>query len=112
MPRRAPLLLLLLAYFALATLYALFTPDWQAPDEPAHYNYVRYLAEEHRFPLLKPGDFPAAYLEEMLTDSVGDASEIAAGGHPKIEGLVDDLREQFAGLCRVREVLFRHPLIL
>jgi 4-amino-4-deoxy-L-arabinose transferase-like glycosyltransferase len=55
----------MLAYLALGTLYALFTPAWQAPDEPAHYNYVRYLAEQHRFPILKPGDYPAAYLEEI-----------------------------------------------
>jgi 4-amino-4-deoxy-L-arabinose transferase-like glycosyltransferase len=52
-------------YLVLGTLYATTTPDWQAPDEPAHYNYVRYLAEQHRFPVLKPGDYPAAYLEEI-----------------------------------------------
>jgi 4-amino-4-deoxy-L-arabinose transferase-like glycosyltransferase len=52
-------------YLILATLYALYTPAWQAPDEPAHYNYVRYLAEHHRFPILKWGDYPAAYLEEI-----------------------------------------------
>jgi 4-amino-4-deoxy-L-arabinose transferase-like glycosyltransferase len=59
------LLLIILLYLVLGTLYALFTPAWQAPDEPAHYNYVRYLAEQHRFPILKPGDYPAAYLEEI-----------------------------------------------
>jgi 4-amino-4-deoxy-L-arabinose transferase-like glycosyltransferase len=52
-------------YLILAAAYAVYTPAWQAPDEPAHYNYVRYLAEEHRFPVLKPGDYPAAYLEEI-----------------------------------------------
>jgi 4-amino-4-deoxy-L-arabinose transferase-like glycosyltransferase len=52
-------------YLVLAVAYAVYTPAWQAPDEPAHYNYIRYLAEEHRFPVLKPGDFPAAYLEEI-----------------------------------------------
>jgi len=52
-------------YLALGTLYAAVTPPWQAPDEPAHYNYVRYLAEQHRFPILKPGDYPAVYLEEI-----------------------------------------------
>ena len=68
-PRRpAPRWLLpaiLVAYALLGVLYAVYTPAWQAPDEPAHYNYVRYLAEEYRFPILKPGDFPAAYLEEI-----------------------------------------------
>jgi len=56
---------IILAYLILATLYAVYTPDWQAPDEPAHYNYIKYLAEQHRFPILKPGDYPAAYLEEI-----------------------------------------------
>jgi 4-amino-4-deoxy-L-arabinose transferase-like glycosyltransferase len=52
-------------YLVLGTLYALYTPAWQAPDEPAHYNYVRYAAEHHRLPVLKWGDYPAAYLEEI-----------------------------------------------
>jgi 4-amino-4-deoxy-L-arabinose transferase-like glycosyltransferase len=57
--------IIILVYLVLGILYAAYTPDWQAPDEPAHYNYIRYLAEQHRFPVLKPGDFPAAYLEEI-----------------------------------------------
>ncbi|MCL7454611.1 MAG: glycosyltransferase family 39 protein [Anaerolineae bacterium] len=56
---------IILIYLVLGTLYAAYTPAWQAPDEPAHYNYIRHLAERHRFPILKPGDFPAAYLEEI-----------------------------------------------
>ena len=59
------LLAILLLYLILGILYALYTPAWQAPDEPAHYNYVQYLAEQRRFPVLKPGDYPAAYLEEI-----------------------------------------------
>jgi 4-amino-4-deoxy-L-arabinose transferase-like glycosyltransferase len=59
------LLAIVALYLVSGTLYAALTPDWQAPDEPAHYNYVRYLAEQHRFPVLKPGDYPAAYLEEI-----------------------------------------------
>jgi len=56
---------IILPYLILGALYALYTPAWQAPDEPAHYNYVQYLAEQRRFPVLKPGDYPAAYLEEI-----------------------------------------------
>lgn len=62
---RNPLALIILAYLVLGTLYALFTPPWQAPDEPAHYNYVKYLAENHRFPTLQMGDYPHEYLEEI-----------------------------------------------
>ena len=57
--------LIVIVYLILGALYALLTPAWQAPDEPAHYNYVQYLANHHRFPILKPGDYPAAYLEEI-----------------------------------------------
>ena len=56
---------ILVGYLSLGLLYALFTPAWQAPDEPAHYNYVQYVAERHSFPMLKPGDYPGAYLEEI-----------------------------------------------
>jgi 4-amino-4-deoxy-L-arabinose transferase-like glycosyltransferase len=56
---------IVVVYALLAVLFAAYTPDWQAPDEPAHYNYIRTLAEQHRFPILKPGDYPAQYLEEI-----------------------------------------------
>ncbi|MEM4724342.1 MAG: DUF2142 domain-containing protein [Candidatus Hadarchaeum sp.] len=56
---------LVIVYIALGVLYALSTPLWQAPDEPAHYNYVRYVAENRRLPVLQMGDFPVAYLEEI-----------------------------------------------
>ena len=59
------LLVILAVYLVLGSLYAICTPDWQAPDEPAHYNYVQFIAEQHRFPVLKLGDYPASYLEEI-----------------------------------------------
>ncbi|MGB9578246.1 MAG: hypothetical protein ACPL3S_03140, partial [Halothiobacillaceae bacterium] len=69
MPKRwsEPLWLgiILALYLALGSLYAVFTPSWQAPDEPAHYNYVRYLAEYGRLPILHFGDYPHAYLEQL-----------------------------------------------
>ena len=43
---------ILLFYGIAGTLYATLTPPWQAPDEPGHYNYVRYLATEKLFPEL------------------------------------------------------------
>jgi 4-amino-4-deoxy-L-arabinose transferase-like glycosyltransferase len=64
-PARWLLPVIILLAFALGALYAIYTPAWQAPDEPAHYNYVKYLATTHRFPVLKPGDYPAGYLEEI-----------------------------------------------
>ena len=57
--------LVVLAYLVAGVLYAVFTPAWQVPDEPAHYNYVRYIASHGRFPVLEKGDYPARYLEEI-----------------------------------------------
>jgi 4-amino-4-deoxy-L-arabinose transferase-like glycosyltransferase len=57
--------LIVVAYLLAGGLYAVVTPAWQAPDEPAHYNYVRSLAVDGRLPVLRPGDYPAAYLEQI-----------------------------------------------
>jgi hypothetical protein len=50
MPRRAFFLLLL--FGLLAAIYSLSTPLFEAPDEPWHYAYVRWLAEGHGLPRL------------------------------------------------------------
>lgn len=68
MTRRAEgavLAVILAAYLALAGLYAARTPDWQAPDEPAHYNYVRQIADEGRLPVIAPGDWQQEYQEAL-----------------------------------------------
>lgn len=58
-------LLILAGYLVAAACYAVWTPAWQVPDEPAHYNYARFLAENGRFPVLQAGDYPHNYLEEI-----------------------------------------------
>nr|MBN1229597.1 DUF2142 domain-containing protein [Anaerolineae bacterium] len=58
-------LLALLVYGIIGVLYAVNTPPWQAPDEPAHYNYIAQVAGEGCCPLLEPGDWDSAYLEEL-----------------------------------------------
>src|SRR5581483_2441701 len=62
---RILLAVILLFQFVMGILYATRTPRWQAPDEPAHYNYVRGLAESGKFPVLQPGDYDQQYLEEL-----------------------------------------------
>lgn len=62
--KRWPLLLILFGYLLVGGLYAAQVPDWQAPDEPAHYNYIRQLANG-RLPVISPGDWDQAYLEEI-----------------------------------------------
>ncbi len=68
MPRfHSPLfLIILVTYLAAGVLYAVLTPRWQAPDEPAHYNYVRALVRQPGFPELTPRCYNQAYLEELL----------------------------------------------
>jgi len=66
LPYLTPLLLALLLYLSIGVGYAFRTPIWQAPDEPAHFNYVRHIAEGHGLPELRPGDYPAEYLQELI----------------------------------------------
>jgi len=66
LPASKGLLALIVAiYCILGLAYAAETPKWQVPDEPAHYNYVLYLAENYSFPVLQMGDYPHQYLEEI-----------------------------------------------
>jgi hypothetical protein len=83
--RYSNLLLFLITaiYLGIGTLYALLTPPWQIPDEPAHYNYVRFVAENLRYPVLQMGDYPHEYLEE-----------IKAKGFPS-EMSIDPIRYEF-----------------
>jgi 4-amino-4-deoxy-L-arabinose transferase-like glycosyltransferase len=63
---RAGLPLVLALYLVVATLFAVFTPPWQVPDEPAHYNYVRHLALGHGLPVLQMGDYCQPCLNDLL----------------------------------------------
>jgi 4-amino-4-deoxy-L-arabinose transferase-like glycosyltransferase len=66
--RRSPLFLAILAVYLLAGgLYAFLTPPWQAPDEPAHYNYLRYLITEPDFPKLASSCYNQTYLNELTS---------------------------------------------
>ena len=49
--RRVLFLLIAALYCMLAILYAVLTPPWESPDEPAHYLYAKQLAERGRPPL-------------------------------------------------------------
>ncbi len=57
--------LVLAAYFVAGGLFAALTPPWQAPDEPAHYNYVRQLAEG-RLPVIEARDYDQAYQARVI----------------------------------------------
>lgn len=59
------LLLLLLAFLLIGAMYALRIPPWQAPDEPAHYNYIRQVAEG-RLPIIEEDDYDEAYRRRIV----------------------------------------------
>ncbi|VAW31519.1 hypothetical protein MNBD_CHLOROFLEXI01-4295 [hydrothermal vent metagenome] len=70
-------MLILLGYLFVGGLYATQVPTWQAPDEPAHYNYIRQLANG-RLPVISPGDWDQTYLEEIKDARFAPEYPIAA----------------------------------
>lgn len=62
---RAAIVIVLLLYLLTGGLFAVYTPDWQAPDEPAHYNYIRQLAAG-RLPVIEAGDYDQSYIEQIV----------------------------------------------
>ncbi len=84
MPRaeRTLLILLIAAYLVVAGLFAARTAAWQAPDEPAHYNYVAQVATNGCCPVLESGDWDSAYLDQLKTARF---SPELLGGLPAIQ---------------------------
>jgi hypothetical protein len=73
-----PAVAILAVFLAVGTLYAVYTPAWQAPDEPAHYNYIRSLAEGDGFPVLEPGDYDQAYLSRLTSEGFPPELSVAS----------------------------------
>ncbi|MCY3976861.1 MAG: DUF2142 domain-containing protein [Chloroflexi bacterium] len=59
--------IILLGYLVTGALYAIYTPPWQAPDEPAHFNYIRQVAEAGCCPRIERGDWQSDYLSQLTT---------------------------------------------
>jgi 4-amino-4-deoxy-L-arabinose transferase-like glycosyltransferase len=59
------LVLCALVCAGVGSLYAVFTPPWQNPDEPAHYAYIAQVAEHGCCPVIAPGDWDQAYLSAL-----------------------------------------------
>jgi 4-amino-4-deoxy-L-arabinose transferase-like glycosyltransferase len=76
MRRHGLLFVILFLYFVLGSLYAVQTPAWQTPDEPAHYNVVRQMANG-RLPVIEPGDYDQAYIMEVVFSTPAFAPEYA-----------------------------------
>jgi hypothetical protein len=67
-PDRVGLALVLLVYLGLASAYAWLTPPWNNPDEPAHYNYVAFVAERRALPELVAGDWDQSLLTQAIPE--------------------------------------------
>lgn len=65
MRKHAPFLAILAGYLLVAGLFAIRVPAWQAPDEPAHYNVVRQIAENGCCPVIQSGDWDSAFLDHL-----------------------------------------------
>lgn len=66
-PEVALFLCILAGYLIAGALFAVYTPPWQAPDEPAHYNYVRQVAENGCCPRVEIGDWQSDYLQVLTS---------------------------------------------
>lgn len=64
---RLALALILFGYVMAATLYAVITPAWQNPDEPAHYNNIAHIAAGNGLPVLREGDYDQEYLSALVS---------------------------------------------
>ena len=83
---RVLFVLLIAAYLVVGALFAFRTPDWQAPDEPAHYNYVAQVATNGCCPVLEAGDWNSTYLDSLKSarfrpDTLGDLGTIQYEDH-------------------------------
>lgn len=56
---------ILLLYAVLVSAYAIRTPAWQSPDEPAHYNVIAQINENGCCPIIEMGDWDSAYLDTL-----------------------------------------------
>ena len=79
-------LTILLGYLLAGALFARFTPAWQLPDEPAHYNYIRQVVEAGCCPRIEPGDWSSEYLGQLTSgrfapDLLGELDSIQYEDH-------------------------------
>jgi len=64
---RIGLFVVLALYLVLGVFYAVRTPAWQAPDEPAHVQVIAQLAANGCCPVIAPGDWDQALLSELTS---------------------------------------------
>ncbi len=60
------LFVIIAAYALAAALFAVRTPEWQNPDEPAHYNNIAHIASGAGLPVLRAGEYNEYYLRALV----------------------------------------------
>jgi 4-amino-4-deoxy-L-arabinose transferase-like glycosyltransferase len=60
--------------------FARHTPPWQAPDEPAHYNYIAHVAGDTPspggWPVISPEDYPADMVARVMAREIGAETDL------------------------------------
>lgn len=104
--------LIMLGYLVAGALYAIYTPPWQAPDEPAHFNYIRQVAVDGCCPRIEMGDWDSDYLARLTTarfapDQLGRLDSIQyEDHHPPLYYLLASLVYNFSGGALIALRLF------
>ncbi len=80
MRKHGLLFIILLFYFAVGSLYAVRTPAWQTPDEPAHYNVVRQMANG-RLPIIELGDYDQEFIGQVVFSNPAFPPEHSPGAN-------------------------------
>jgi 4-amino-4-deoxy-L-arabinose transferase-like glycosyltransferase len=64
-------ILIMLGYVIVGVAFATQTPKWQAPDEPAHYNYIAQVTNGC-CPQIEDGDWQSDYQQTLTTVKFAD----------------------------------------
>lgn len=114
--------IILLLYFGIGGLYVFFTPNWQAPDEPAHYNYIAEVSYNGCCPILKEGDWDAQYLELLKAEKfkpvlLNDLHTIRYENHQPplyylLSSLVFTVTEGFLPALRLLSLIFGSIIVI
>jgi 4-amino-4-deoxy-L-arabinose transferase-like glycosyltransferase len=71
------LTVIVLVFMVIGALYAVKTPPWQAPDEPAHYNYIAQVAAGGCCPVIETGDWDSDTLDQLKADQFPENADLS-----------------------------------
>lgn len=73
----ALLAVIVLIFVVIGALYAINTPPWQAPDEPAHYNYIAQVAADGCCPVIEAGDWDSYALDQLKAQQFPEDADLS-----------------------------------